>query len=551
MRPATPLAGERVTVLGGGLAGIAAALEAADLGASVTLLERTNRLGGMTWSFQRNGLNMDNGQHVFLGCCSEYQRFLRRIGSDRDVVGPMPLDVPVVSESPRAEAGFAHSPTVSRLRRRDLPVPFHLAGSLLGYSHISIPARLALGRGLAAIAALRADDPGLDAINFGDWLSAHGQSSEAIEAVWDLITVPTVNLPCTETSLAVAVQVFKTGLLAGRSSCDIGWSNVPLGVLHGERSQKALEAAGVRTHFATRVRHLARREHEEGWSVETDRGAFDADAVVVCVPNDEAASLVPESAAPQRRRWSELGFSAVIDVHLVFDRTITEWPVMAALHSPVQWVFDRSVASGLRAEGDTRAATSADSTVTRRPRTLGPDANGAQYLAVSLSAADRLLGEKPERIVELISGALRRLLPDAREAILVDSVVTKERRATFRASPGSRTMRARTATNDSSLTLGGAWTDTGWPATMEGAVRSGFAAARALVGCLPTPPLLSARTRPTEIESAPGELAPIGTAQIETAQIETAQIETAQIKTAQIETAQIETAHIDTTREVA
>ena len=521
MRPETPLAGLRVTVLGAGLAGIAAALESADRGASVTLLERTNRLGGLTWSFQRNGLSMDNGQHVFLGCCTEYRRFLNRVGSDRDVVGPMPLDVPVVSEVPHAGRGGSGSLTVSRLTRRDLPVPFHLASSLLGYDHISIPARLSLGRGLAAIAALRADDAHLDEINFGDWLRSHGQSSEAIEAVWDLITVPTVNLPCAETSLAVAAKVFKTGLLSGRSSCDIGWSNVPLGLLHGERSQKALDEAGVRTQFATRVQHIAR--HEDGWSIATDRGSFDADAVVVCVPNDQAATLVPESVAPQRRRWSELGFSAVIDVHLVFDRTVMQWPVMAALHSPVQWVFDRSVASGLRSEDNASAARYSAATVTSNRPARGPDADVAQYLAVSLSAADSLLGDKPERIVEAISAALRRLLPDAREAILLDSVVTKERRATFRAAPGSRAKRARTVTDDPSLTIAGAWTDTGWPATMEGAVRSGVAAARALLGRGPAPHLPSNRTRTADIEGAPGAITAIGTAQIEAAHIETTQ----------------------------
>ena len=521
MRAETPLAGLRVTVLGAGLAGIAAALEAADLGASVTLLERTNRLGGLTWSFQRNGLSMDNGQHVFLGCCSEYLRFLNRIGSDRDVVGPMPLDVPVVSEVSRAGRGGSDSLTVSRLRRRDLPVPFHLAGSLLAYRHISVTARLSLGRALAAIAALRADDARLDEINFADWLTSHGQSSEAIEAVWDLITVPTVNLPCAETSLAVAAKVFKTGLLSGRSSCDIGWSNVPLGLLHGERSQKALDEAGVRTQFATRVQHIAR--HEDGWSIATDRGSFDADAVVVCVPNDQAATLVPESVAPQRRRWSELGFSAVIDVHLVFDRTVMQWPVMAALHSPVQWVFDRSVASGLRSEDNASAARYSAATVTSNRPAREPDADVAQYLAVSLSAADSLLGDKPERIVEAISAALRRLLPDAREAILLDSVVTKERRATFRAAPGSRAKRARTVTDDPSLTIAGAWTDTGWPATMEGAVRSGVAAARALLGPVPAPYLPRIRTRTAEIEGAPGGSTAIRTAQIEAAHIETTQ----------------------------
>jgi uncharacterized protein with NAD-binding domain and iron-sulfur cluster len=152
---------------------------------------------------------------------------------------------------------------------------------------------------------------------------------------------------------------------------------------------------------------------------------------------------------------SELGASAVIDVHLVFDRPVTTWPLMAAVHSPVQWVFDRTASSGL---------------------------GTGQYLAVSISASDDLLAERPETLTGRVAAALGRLLPSSRDARLVDSFVTKERRATFRARPGTARLRPVAQTSFPALAVAGAWTDTGWPATMEGAVQSGRAAAMAALG---------------------------------------------------------------------
>ena len=444
-----PLSGRQVAVVGGGLAGLSAALECADRGARVTLLERQRRLGGLTWSFDRGGLSMDNGQHVYLTCCDAYLRFLDRIGASGDVEPPRPLDVPVVAPGPGG-------PIVGRLRRRDLPVPLHLAGSLLRYPHLGLGDRLKLGWALAGLARLDLDDPALDRLTFGEWLARHGQSPEAIAAVWDLITVPTVNLPASEASLASAAMVFKTGVLGGTDAVDIGWSRVPLGRLHGERARTALDRARVETLTGTRVQRLSQQPSGQ-WQVDTAAGPVWADAVVVALPHEEAAEIVPRDVGPDPACWSELGSSAVVDVHLIFDRSVSGWDLMAGYSSDVQWVFDRTAASGLDR--------------------LYP---GRQYLAVSLSAADHVLGVRPEDLVASTVDALGRLLPGMAGARLLDSVVTKERRATFRARPGTAALRPAAATGRSGLALAGAWTATGWPATMEGAVRSGVAAARAL-----------------------------------------------------------------------
>lgn len=463
-----------VAVVGGGLAGLAAALECADAGARVTLFERRNHLGGLTRSFPHSGHWVDNGQHVFLRCCNEYLRFLDRIGSSADVEMPARLDLPVVA--PGARPG--DPPQVAHLRRSDLPPPLHLLRSLMGYPHLTVQERLGLGRALIGLKRLGAEDPDLDAESFGSWLARHGQSASAVAALWDLITVPTVNLPAAEASLAMGAKVFRTALLETAGAADIGWSRVPLARLHGERSARALARSGVEVRLGVQVTNVepgagsaarqiqvdAGSEAEIGYMIRTAGGSFPVDGVIVAVPHREAAGLLPPGTLAGQDRLDRLGSSAIVDVHLVFDRPVTNWPLMAAVRSPVQWVFDRTASSGMGERGG----------------------RGAQYLAVSLSAADRLLGCHPDSLVPTITSALIRLLPAAGDAHLIDTLVTKERHATFRAVPGTAGLRPKPATARRGLAVAGAWTDTGWPATMEGAVRSGRAAARAcLAGSFP------------------------------------------------------------------
>jgi squalene-associated FAD-dependent desaturase len=308
-----------------------------------------------------------------------------------------------------------------------------------------------------ALRRLHMDDASLDDISFGDWLTSKGQSPAAIAAVWDLITVPTLNLPAAQASLALGAMVFRTGLLEDPAAADIGWSRVPLGVLHGERAGLALTRACVDVRLGARV-EFVRPDPTGGYAVD----GMHADAVVVALPHEEAAQVLPVGAVHHQDRLAELGASAIVDVHLMYDRPVTAWPLMAAVSSPIQWVFDRTSSSGL---------------------TTG------QYLAVSISAADKLLTERPESLVRRIAGELGRLLPMSAEARLVDSLVTKERRATFRAAPGTASLRPGAHTSFPGLAVAGAWTDTGWPATMEGAVRSGRAAARAALGAMQTIPV--------------------------------------------------------------
>lgn len=446
-----------VVVVGGGLAGLAAALRCADGGAAVSLLERRPRLGGLTWSFEHNGRWIDNGQHVFLRCCDAYRAFLARIGSAGDVTLQKRLDVTVLRPGAGGEA-----PALARLRRNSMPAPLHLAPSLLAYRHLPVADRLRLGRAALALRRVRLDDPALDRESFAAWLARHGQGERAVRAVWDLITVPTVNLPASQASAAMGAKVFQTGLLTEAAAADIGWSQVPLGRLHGERAGSALRRAGAEVCVGERV--LSVSEVKGGpprLQVRTDRRDLDADAVVMAVPHHAVNEILPPSSFQGQERIEELAASPIVDVHVVYDRAVMDLPFAAALDSPVQWVFDRTRSSGM--------------------------AGGGQYLAVSISAAASGMGRRPAELVDEALGALGDLFPAARRARVLDSLVTKERSATFRAAPGSGALRPGPETAMPALFLAGAWTDTGWPATMEGAVRSGVDAARAALRACSAP----------------------------------------------------------------
>jgi squalene-associated FAD-dependent desaturase len=432
----------RVVVIGGGLAGVSAALTLADAGAEVTLLERRQKLGGLTWSFCRNGLSFDNGQHVFLRCCSAYLGFLERIGAGDAVYLQPRLDIPVLS--PKG--------TRSSLARSSLRAPFHLAPALARYRHLGVGDRLRLAWPALALSRLNPADPSLDSVTFGSWLSRHGQSDGAIERLWNLIALPTINVPAAEASLALAVKVFRTGLLDRADAGDVGWSTVPLSELHGDRSTRALGLAGVDVVFGSRVQAISAR-CEGGFDVVAGEREHSADAVVVATPPEVAQRIVPVGVLPDGIGVG-LGQSPVVNVHLVLDRPVTDMALAAVVDSPIQFVFDRTASSGLRS---------------------------GQCLSISLSAADEYIAQSSARLVGTFFAALQTLLPVARTARLLDGVVTRERAATFRGTPGTAALRpdARTPVRD--LFLAGAWCNTGWPATMEGAVRSGQSAAHELL----------------------------------------------------------------------
>jgi squalene-associated FAD-dependent desaturase len=433
-------------VVGGGLAGIAAALRLADGGREVVLIEKRPRLGGAAFSFTRDGLSVDNGQHVFLRCCEAYRWLLGRLRVQDLVVLQDRLDIPVLR-------GDGQRARLSRLP--GVPAPAHLGAALAGYRLLGPADRLRVIRGALALRRLDPGDRSLDLRTLAEFLLEHGQNEATIGALWGILATATLNLAPDEASLALAAKVFRTGLLDHASAADVGYASMPLGRLHSSAARDALDVAGVEVLVGHSVEAV-----EPGGAVRARSAAgertWSSDTVVLAVPHRDAFAAAPTLAASDAAAAAGLGASPIVNVHVVYDRRVTDLPFAAAVDSPVQWFFDRTDSSGLPAI---------------RPQ--------GQYLAVTVSAAESIVDQTSREVSERFVGELARLLPGAGGAEVVDAFVTRERRATFRQSAGSWALRPGPAAGPEGVWLAGAWTDTGWPDTMEGAVRSGITAAEA------------------------------------------------------------------------
>lgn len=436
----------RVAVLGGGLAGVTAALDCADAGAQVTLLEVRPRLGGAAYSVERDGLTVDNGQHVFLRCCDAYRGLLARLGSESLVRVQERLEIPVLRPG---------RPT-TLLRRGNLPVPAHLARALLSFSPLPPLARLSAATAVKALANVDPDDPENDRVSFGQWLAERGQSPEAIAALWDLVVLPTLNVRAAEASLALGAFVFQEGLLKSADAGDIGFHDAPLAKILGEPALRTLQAAGVAVRLGWRgQRVLAGAPLEILGSAGGREERIRCDAAIVALPHLRAAEVLPAQEQALADTLRSIGVSPIVNLHVVYDRRVCEFSFLAGVESPVQYVFDRTAAGGAP--------------------------QGSQYLAVSLSGADEEMKMSEQELRERYVPAMQELLPAARDAKVLRFTLTREHAATFRAVPGVGALRPGPRTGVRGLALAGAYTKTRWPATLESAVLSGHAAAAAVL----------------------------------------------------------------------
>jgi squalene-associated FAD-dependent desaturase len=426
----------RAVVVGGGLAGLTAALELVDAGHEVELLEARPTLGGKVQTLPRREGDPDpppdNGQHVALGCFEHYRAFLDRIGSS-DLVARVPLDLPVIDE-----------------RGRTATIGYGL-GSLLRYRHLSLRERVRVAALLARLPRLSAREE-----TFGDFLRRHGQSQAAIDRFWDVFIRPALNLRTDEADAHAAVFTVLTAMRSGRKASDLIVPAAPLGQIHGDAARQALEEAGAEVRTEARV---------------TDLDEVDADAIVLAVPPDEASRLLDED-------WS-FEPSPIVSVHLLMDRRVLEHDA-ALLGSPVQWVFDRGRMMGW--ESPAAGGTSRfPQTPSNGPRSRTGGFAAGQYLTVISSGVPELMDLRGRELLDVIVGEVRERFGTAQ---VLWSRVSREPEATIALRPGVR--RPAPGLVRPGLAVAGAWTGTGWPATMEGAVRSGRAAARALLSDVTT-----------------------------------------------------------------
>lgn len=421
------------------------------------VLEKRPYLGGRAYSFldKATATEVDNGQHIFMKCCTYYVDFLGKLGCYEKTRVQDRLSVRVVDQRGRA----------STLSSSVLPAPIHLGPSLLRYRHLSAREKLAVARAGAALRRISERDLAkLDGVSFSDWLKCQRQTDRVIERFWDLIILPALNDSSRDVSAAQAIMILQTGLTGDRHAADIGVSRVGLSRLLADEAHRYIEARGGRVLLSHGIACLeGTAEAIEG--VHTHGGQFlKGDAYIMAVPSNELGGLLPKGLREDEffRRAAGLRMSPIVNLHLWLDRRVMDAPFATYLGSRIQWVFNKSIGD------ETRAASRG--------------ADPGQRLVISISGAHRYIDMPKQPLYDLLLEDLHRRIPLSQEARVLHHVLVRERFATFSPAPGSAAHRLPQRTPVSNLFLAGAWTATGWPATMESAVRSGIFCARAIAG---------------------------------------------------------------------
>jgi squalene-associated FAD-dependent desaturase len=459
MSRAQPNASRRgVIIVGGGLAGMACALRLAERGLPVTVLETRKKLGGRATSFTdvRTNQVLDNCQHVVLGCCTNYLDLLQRLDrADR---------IRWHTHQYWLEAGGR----LSTLRRSALPAPTHYALSLAGAAFLSSAEKLLLTR--ACLAIMRTQRTRFTHQTFAQYLTGSlGQTDRLLRRFWSPVVISACNLDVDRVAASSALHVFQEGFFAAARSADIGVPTVPLVELY-ELAADRIAAAGGEVRLGVGVESLTAR------TVTTTVGeVLSADVVVCAVPVERVLRLIAETDRQIDPRFDALStftHSPILGVHLEFDRPpLGELPHAVLVDRPTQWLFAKDPPGKLHAV---------------------------------ISAADAWLELDEQQIADRVMDDLRTCLPsfqasqgrarDAQPKLLRVRAV-KEKLATFAPVPGLDALRPG-PTGPSGIILAGDYTSTGWPATMEGATRSGYVAAAAVLGLDPRqlvmPPLAAA-----------------------------------------------------------
>ena len=435
-------AGRTVAIVGGGLAGLAAGCALADRGFRIELFERKPFLGGRASSYEHPGTGevIDNCQHVLLGCCTNLLDLYGRIGVvDR---------VRWYDRLTFIEPGGARS----QIAPTFLPAPLHSAPSFFRARALTVRDKLSIARAmLALVPRLPADD---GAASFATWLQRHGQTPAAISRFWQPVLVSALNEELDRVSVSSAALVFRDAFLKSAEAGRMGLPAMPLSQLYAHAGEYIRQHGGS-VHLRSSANSVA---------VERDRvrvcvgGAeYSVDYAVLAVPFRALDSLLPNSEqfAALRQSASHLETAPITGVHLWFDRQITELDHAVLLDRTIQWMFHKS-------------------------RILGRDGNGS-YVELVISSSKSLVEKSRQEVLEMALRELGEFFPAVREASVIKTAVVKEVHATFVPGPGSDQHRPGNRTDFERLFIAGDWTATGWPATMEGAVRSGYMCAESLL----------------------------------------------------------------------
>ena len=441
-RPAPP----RVVIVGGGLAGLAAAAALTGHDLQITLLESRPRLGGRAGSFvdPASGELVDNCQHVGMACCVNLIDFCERVG----VADLFKRDPVIVFVGPDRR--------VSKMSAGRIPAPFHLTASMLKLSFLTFLDKLRIAYGMAR---LRFDAAGRPGETFESWLKRHAQNDRTIERFWGSVLVSALNERLDRMDIFHARKVFFEGFLENRQGYALDIPAAPLGEIYGVRMEEWLARRGVEVRLKTGVKRVEIDHESSVQSVILRSGErLEADFVIVSVPFDRIADMFQADAngnSPAPKSIESIEASPITGVHLWFDKPVFPFAHAAIVGKTIQWVFNHTELQGREPAG--------------------------QYLQVVISASYDLVGRDNESIKDLVLQELSELWPEASGASLKRYRVVIEHGATFAVRPGIEALRPPQRTAVDGLFFAGDWTDTGWPATMEGAVRSGYLAAEGVL----------------------------------------------------------------------
>ena len=422
-----------VNIVGGGLAGLAAAAALGSAGYTVEVFEARPCLGGRATSFpvtpgDDDAELIDNCQHVLLRCCVNLLDFYKRLGvADR---------IRFYREFTFLEPGGRRS----TLRRGPLPAPLHLSGSFLRMACLSAADKLAIARAMLALMRERKGRKDLDRISMLDWLREKRQPARAIERFWRQVLVSAVNEELDRMAAQHGFQVFWLGMLARADSYEMGIPDVPLRELYSAEVWKRMK--GVQIHARAPVERIVFRDGV-AYGVQTGSGVRTADYHICAVPFERLGTLAPEL----RIDTSRFEHSPITGIHIWFDRAVTELPHAALLDRTIQWMFNK---------------------------------DRGRHVQFVVSASRGLVEMGRNEVIDLVLSEAAQFFPLVRGAKVERAHVIKEIRATYSAHPGMETERPEAVTCAPNVFLAGDWTRSGWPATMEGAVRSGYQAAEAV-----------------------------------------------------------------------
>jgi squalene-associated FAD-dependent desaturase len=435
-----------VLVIGGGVAGLCAAVECASLGHSVILAEQHQHLGGRVYSFTdgETGDDVDNGQHLMLGCYASTLRYLRTVGT-----------IEKLSIQPTLEISFRSQSRSYRLHAPGLPAPLHALSALLGLETLSWKDRVSILRIVPTLlTAVTATDTLLRSITVDDWLTRCGQSAASKKHLWNILSIGTLNERPEKACAAVFVKVLQTVFLGSRSDASIALPRAGLSRLFGDGGAAYITSRGGGVMLGTRAADIAVADGcVESLTIGGRR--IEPRVVISAVPHHAFGDLFPDgnsAALPMIAQSAHFEPVPIVSIHLWYDRHFMDEEFTALLDSPIDWIFNKT-------------------------RTAGKDTTGLMYLSLVISAAREQSALTKAEITAMADEEVRRHYPAAAHAVLRHSLVIKEKRATFSPSGKYEELRPLHATPVRNLFIAGDWSATSLPATIEGAAQSGYACA--------------------------------------------------------------------------